>query len=125
MQKQPHTEQDRKRQDAISELHRRNRDEAAWVQRHWDRLPRELRDLVKSVATLQARCDEEDVAAPEGEPAATSGGDYMSPAERVACLRASARLALQICHTALLVRWDEGFEVAILDRHGQRVRIGS
>lgn len=39
MQKQPHTEQDRKRQDAISELHRRNRDEAAWVQRRWDRLP--------------------------------------------------------------------------------------
>lgn len=89
----------------------------AVVVRKWRGLPPEARKLVRIMAELQAECDGEDVAAPHTPGVPQSGGEYMSPAELLVCLRACCRMALH-------ARWTTGCEVVLVDQDGHRVKLG-
>lgn len=116
MQKQPHTEQDRKRQDAISELHRRNREQAVTIARWWGRLGARCRSVVWELVRLEAQCQGEELgrASDAANGTASAETEYLSPAERIACVRAGMEAVLRC-------RFGEGQEIVVLDRDGRRV----
>ena len=105
------------KQDAVAALQQRNHDDAAFIAARWHRLPEPVRQLVRSLVTLQARCDGEDVDLPADDKPRGPAGEHLTPAELVACQAGACRLVLRTA-------WVHGQEIAIVDRDGHRVKLG-